>query len=62
MSTPNNIGDIIQQKWSSLLYHIQDVHDSLPFEHLPACQHGQLAERQWLEPSKNFSNWIIKAC
>ena len=55
-STPGGEGDIMMAKWESLVHHIQNVHQDLPNDLVPACQHQQLegAERnkQWLQPSE----------
>ena len=40
-------GELVQQKWLSILNHVTDVHEGHG-DKFPRCQHGQLEPRDWM--------------
>nr|KAG5706771.1 hypothetical protein BaRGS_007274 [Batillaria attramentaria] len=46
-------GELKKAKWTSILYHIQDVHRDLPSLEIPECLHEELETdaRAWLDPN-----------
>ena len=55
-STPDGNGQMMQEKWKILPFHIQDVHKNNSCQLYPECRHGELEgdakDRLWLEPGE----------
>ena len=41
-------GELVEQKWLSILNHVTDVHEGHG-EKFPRCEHGELEERDWMK-------------
>lgn len=58
-STPDGNGDLMEAKWTSLVNHVQDIHehDTPAF---PTCAHppleGEHRDKEWLEPG-TYTLW-----
>ena len=46
-ASSNGEGDMVQQKWFSILNHVVNVHEG-HCELFPECQHGDILDRDWL--------------
>ncbi|KAK7480238.1 hypothetical protein BaRGS_00028514 [Batillaria attramentaria] len=53
VSSSSEEGEMKKAKWTSILYHIQDVHQDLPSLEFPECLHEDLKTdaRVWLDPN-----------
>ena len=53
-TTPDGDGQLIQEKWKILPFHIQNIHENGSSQLYPECGHGELEgdsrNRLWLEP------------
>ena len=55
-STPDGNGQMMQEKWKILPFHIQNTHENNNSQLYPECGHGELQgeakDRLWLEPGE----------
>lgn len=47
-----NYGELVVQKWQSVINHVQNVHEGHG-DLFPACLHEPQLDRKWLVPRKN---------
>jgi len=49
-SSPDGDEKMIVAKWLSVLEHVTNKHEGFEYPEFPRCQHGPIAEREWLSP------------
>ena len=54
-ASSNGDGELVLKKWLSILNHVTDVHDGHG-ELFPSCEHGYLADRDWIRRGKGMIN------
>lgn len=63
-STPDGNGQLMQEKWKILPFHIQDIHANTDSQLYPECGHGELEgdakNRLWLEPGVYLVHDLLK--
>lgn len=50
-ATSDGDGDLVEEKWLSILNHVCDVHEGHG-DRFQACEHPPLAERSWITKGK----------
>lgn len=56
-ATSDGDGDLVEEKWLSILNHVCDVHEGHG-DRFQACEHPPLAERSWITKGKICSDTV----
>lgn len=56
-SSSGGDGELVQQKWLSILNHVTNVHEGHG-DKFPKCEHGDLEDRDWMKKG-NYQKWNI---